>query len=114
MNRKLISMLLAFTLVTALLVPCGTQALAEGETYTYHGTYSSVSTWSPTDWEISSEYDMLGYAATAFYGFWMNETQDGYDIVCELAAELPVDVTAAYAGNETYGVPADATQGYGR
>lgn len=49
MNKKLISMLLAFTLVTALLVPCGTQALAEGETYTYHGTYSSVSTWSPTD-----------------------------------------------------------------
>ena len=112
MNRNLISMLLAFTLVTALLVPCGTQALAEGETYTYHGTYSGVSTWSPTDWEISSEYDLLGYTVTPFYGFWMNETKDGYDIVPELAAEFPVDVTAAYAGNAVYGVPADATEGY--
>lgn len=42
----------------------------------------------------------------------MNETKDGYDIVCELAEELPVDVTANYAGNATYGVPADATEGY--
>ena len=112
MNRKLISLLLAFTLVTALLAPCRTQAYAEGETYTYHGTYSGVSTWSPTDWEISSEYDMLGYTVTPFYGFWMNETKDGYDIVPELAAEFPVDVTAAYAGNAVYGVPADATEGY--
>ena len=112
MNRKLISLLLAFTLVTALLAPCRTQAYAEGETYTYHGTYSGVSTWSPTDWDISSEYDMLGYTVTPFYGFWMNETKDGYDIVPELAAEFPVDVTAAYAGNAVYGVPADATEGY--
>lgn len=46
---------------------------------------------------------MLGYAVTVFYGFWMNEAKDGYDIVCELAFEFPVDVTANYAGNETYG-----------
>ena len=55
---------------------------------------------------------MLGYAVTVFYGFWMNETRDGYDIVCELASEFPVDVTANYAGNETYGVPANVTEGY--
>ena len=61
MNRKLLSMLLALTLVMALFTAGGPAASAEGETYTYHGTYSSVSTWSPTDWEISSEYDMLGY-----------------------------------------------------
>ena len=112
MNKKRTSVLPAAALMIALLLFCALTATAEESTYTYRGTYSSVSTWSPTDWEISSEYDMLGYAATAFYGFWMNETQDGYDIVCELAAEFPVDVTAAYAGDETYGVPADAAQGY--
>ena len=112
MNKKRICALLAAALTIALTLSCALTALAEESTYTYHGTYSSVSTWSPTDWEISSEYDMLGYAASAFYGFWMNETLDGYDIVCELAAEFPVDVTASYAGNETYGVPADAAQGY--
>ena len=107
--KKLMSVLLAL----AMLLTLATSALAEGDaTYTYRGTYSGVSTWSPTDWTISSEYDMLGYTVSVFYGFWMNETRDGYDIVCELAEEFPVDVTAAYAGNETYGVPADATEGY--
>jgi oligopeptide transport system substrate-binding protein len=42
----------------------------------------------------------------------MNDAKDGYDIVCELASEFPEDVTAEYAGNETYGVPSDATEGY--
>ena len=113
MNKKLICVLLAAALM--LTSACSLTALADeagDASYTYHGTYSSVSTWSPTDWEISSEYDVLGYAVTVFYGFWMNETLDGYDIVCELASEYPVDVTASYAGNETYGVPADATEGY--
>ncbi len=105
-------MLLACTLLLTLFTSSGGAAFAQGETYTYHGTYSSVSTWSPTDWEISSEYDLLGYTVTPFYGFWMNETKDGYDIVPELAAEFPVDVTAAYAGNATYGVPEGATEGY--
>lgn len=59
-----------------------------------------------------SEWDLLAYTVSSFYGFWMNETQDGYDIVCELASEFPVDVTEQYAGNETYRVPADATEGY--
>ncbi|MGM9605325.1 MAG: ABC transporter substrate-binding protein [Faecousia sp.] len=112
MNKKRIAALLAAALLITLFANCGQRASAESGTYTYHGTYSSVSTWSPTDWEISSEYDMLGYTVTPFYGFWMNETRDGYDIVCELASEFPVDVTADYAGNGTYGVPADATEGY--
>ena len=126
--KKWICVLLAALMVLSLLAGCsksGTEVPTEAPdndgpvvveedepTYTYHGTYSGVSTWSPTDWEISSEYDMLGYTVSPFYGFWMNETKDGYDIVPELAAEFPVDVTAAYAGNETYGVPADATEGY--
>ncbi|MGN0777604.1 MAG: ABC transporter substrate-binding protein, partial [Aristaeellaceae bacterium] len=106
--KKLTSVLLALVMLLTLM----TGAMAAEETYTYRGIYSSVSTWSPTDWSISSEYDMLGYTVSEFYGFWMNESKDGYDIVCELAAEFPVDVTAAYAGNATYGVPADATEGY--
>ncbi|MGN1026283.1 MAG: ABC transporter substrate-binding protein, partial [Faecousia sp.] len=124
MYKKWICVLLAATMLLTLFAGCGqkdtpgsTEGTGTGETaapatYTYHGTYSSVSTWSPTDWEISSEYDMLGYTVTVFYGFWMNATKDGYDIVPELAAEFPVDVTADYAGNETYGVPADAAEGY--
>ena len=29
-----------------------------------------------------------------------------------MAADFPTDVTSEYAGNETYGIPADATEGY--
>ncbi|MGN1410332.1 MAG: ABC transporter substrate-binding protein, partial [Eubacteriales bacterium] len=112
--KKLTAMLLAVLMLLSAFAGCSKQGSDDDSnaTYTYRGTYSGVSTWSPTDWEISSEYDMLGYAVTVFYGFWMNETKDGYNIVPELAAELPVDVTADYVGNETYGVPADATEGY--
>ncbi|MGN1001381.1 MAG: hypothetical protein ACI4PC_01300, partial [Oscillospiraceae bacterium] len=128
MKRRIIALLLALCVMSCLLAGCGgggSQSTSSGSaqgsqgggtteasTYTYRGTYSGVSTWSPTDWEISSEYDMLGYTVSVFYGFWMNETKDGYDIVPELAAEFPVDVTAQYAGDKTYGVPADATEGY--
>ena len=127
MKKKLISVLLATAMVLTLCAGCGqkdTQSTAPVDstgvgdaadpnaTYTYRGTYGGVSTWSPTDWEISSEWTLISYTMSSFYGFWMNETKDGYDIVCELAAEFPVDMTAQYAGDETYSVPADATEGY--
>ncbi|MGM9592912.1 MAG: ABC transporter substrate-binding protein [Candidatus Onthomonas sp.] len=129
MKKKLISVLLATAMVLSLCAGCGqkdTQSTAPSDgagtgtsdaadpsaTYTYRGTYGGVSTWSPTDWEIASEWTLISYTMSSFYGFWMNETKDGYNIVCELAAAFPVDVTAQYAGDETYGVPADATEGY--
>lgn len=118
-NRKAIAVLLILCMLVLMLTGCGnkqenTAPVQEdaAASYTYRGTYSGVGTWSPTDWEISSEFDMLGYTVSVFYGFWMNETKDGYDIVPELAADFPVDVTADYAGDETYGVPADAAEGY--
>ena len=94
--EKLAALLLTAVMLLPILAGCTKEETKDsGEaTYTYHGTYSGVSTWSPTDWEISSEYDMLGYTVSVFYGFWMNETKDGYDIGPELAAEFPVDVTA--------------------
>ncbi|MGN0426850.1 MAG: ABC transporter substrate-binding protein [Agathobacter sp.] len=125
MRKKVISVLLAGCMVASLAAGCGESektgsagteetgaSAVDGKEYTYNTTYSSVSTWNPTDWEISSEWDLLGYTMSEFYGFVMNETKDGYDITCELASEFPVDVTSEYAGNEIYGVPADATEGY--
>lgn len=126
MKRGSIALLLTICMLAGLLVGCGgkqedsagtppaqeTGTDGEAKSYTYRTTYSSVSTWNPTDWQIFSEWDLIGCTMSPFYGFWMNETKDGYDIVCELAAEFPVDVTADYAGNEIYGVPVDATEGY--
>lgn len=140
MKKKVIAMLLTVCMAASLLSGCGkektdspkdntttdqagsgsgsetetdnTDSAADGETYTYRTTYSGVSTWNPTDWQLEDEGKIYAYCISEFYGFWMNEAKDGYDIVCELATEFPVDLTAQYAGNETYGVPADATEGY--
>lgn len=116
MKKKMISILLTFCMLAALFTGCGskkeetTTESSTGSTYTYRTTYKGVSTWSPTDWTLEDEFILYSYAASELYGFWMNENKDGYDIVCELASEFPVDLTAEYAG--TYGVPEDATEGY--
>lgn len=107
---------------------CSSKSSGEGETtgssgnnntdasgvgrYTWSGAMGDISTWSPTDWEMNSEYSILGYTTTSFYNIEMNETKDGYIFVPSAAVGMPVDVTSEYAGNETYGVPSDAAQGY--
>ena len=129
-GKKLLALLLAAAMMLGLLAGCGQskepeptptpEATAEPTpepaepTYTFHEKWSTggINTWSPTDWENSTEADIQGYTSSAFYEFMMNETKDGYDIWPVAASAMPVDVTADYAGNETYGVPADATEGY--
>lgn len=83
-------------------------------TYTYHEKWPTggINTWSPTDWETTAEGNIQDYTSTYLYTFEMNDTKDGYEIWPMGASELPIDVTAEYAGNESYGVPADATEGY--
>ncbi|MGN0353277.1 MAG: ABC transporter substrate-binding protein [Roseburia sp.] len=125
MKKQVVSILLVLSMAASLLAGCGDSGsskgsveggteTAEGESgeYTYHTTTSMVSTWSPTDWQIASEYDILGYAMSSFWAFRLNEAMDDYVIEPDLATDYPEDVTAEYAGNETYGVPADATEGY--
>lgn len=127
MKKRAISVLLASSMLAVLFTGCGSKGAdtdvetgtgseagegteSGGGTYTYRATYTGVNTWSPTDWSLEGESELFGYASTNFYGFWMNEDKDGYDIVCELASEFPVDLTSQYAGS--YGVPQDATEGY--
>lgn len=128
MKKRVIAVFLAACMMASLVAGCGggsseagaeaagteveSSISAESGEYTYNTTYAMVSTWNPTDWEGATEWSLIGYTMSELYGFVMNEAKDGYDITCELAAEFPVDVTAEYAGNETYGVPADATEGY--
>lgn len=82
-----------------------------GGTYTYRTTMSDLSTWSATDAKTTNEYYVREATATGLYSLVMNSTKDGYEIVPEMAAEMPEDVTAQYAGSK-YGVPSDATSGY--
>lgn len=132
MKKKAIAVFLAACMAASLLVGCGgstsdtgsveeatgtesgTATAAEGQSgeYTYHMITSIINTWSPTDWEESNEWDILGLVTTSFWAFRLNDAMDDYAIEPDLATDYPEDVTAEYAGNETYGVPADATEGY--
>lgn len=89
----------------------GNNASADGATYTY--TYASLDT--PVTWNVHEaevvEY-ITSYTEIPLWQLVLNDTADGYEWVCEMAAEEPLDVTAEYAGDEKWGIPADATEGY--
>ena len=81
--------------------------------YTYNDyQVGSPNKWNPHEWETADDRYILDYTTIGLYDFQLNETRDNYEIVPEMAAGEPVDVTSEYAGNETYGVPKDAEEGY--
>lgn len=72
----------------------------------------SPKVWNPHEWEMSDESYVMDFTQTPLYQFVFNDTYDAYKIIPEMAAAEPVDVTEEYAGNEVYGIPVDATEGY--
>ena len=80
--------------------------------FTYRISSSTPSTWSPTDYQLAGEGTVIRLTGMGLYDFAMNKTKDGYEVVCEMASELPQDVTAEYRGNPLYEIPSDAQSGY--
>ena len=80
---------------------------------TYLDTCGRPKTWNPHEWQNNDESYVFNNCTTSFYEFKANDTKDNFELVCSAAKEFPVDVSAEYAGNETYGVPADAKEGDG-
>lgn len=81
--------------------------------YTYNDYQAgSPKTWNPHEWETSNDSYIMGFTQMGFYDFKLNSSKDAYDIVPEMAAEFPIDVTTQYAGNADFGVPADVKEGY--
>ena len=58
--------------------------------------------WNPHTWETNDDSYVLGYLQTPLYDFVLNSAKNGYTIIPEAAAELPIDVTADYVGK--YGI----------
>lgn len=81
--------------------------------YTFNDNIGvSPDKWNPHEWQSNDESYILGYTTVGLYDFKLNESKDNYEIIPEMAAAEPVDVTSEYAGNEIYHVPSDATEGY--
>ncbi len=76
--------------------------------YTMNDYISGTSNmkWSTHTWETNEDSYVLDYISSGFYTFKLNEALDGWAVTCELAAELPKDVTSEYVGK--YGLTADS------
>ncbi|MBO5525483.1 MAG: hypothetical protein J5993_01905 [Clostridia bacterium] len=69
--------------------------------YTYRLATNSL----PTSWNIHTYQSndatyVLDYTEDSFYTFDYNDTKDGYQIVCSMAKEMPVDVSSSYVGED--------------
>ena len=56
-------------------------------------------TWNPHKYEMESAKEILNYTTVGFYTFDYNEDKTGFVIVPEMAAQMPIDVTADYVGD---------------
>ncbi|MCR5607172.1 MAG: hypothetical protein K6F69_10220 [Treponema sp.] len=114
MKKQMVA-IAAAVLTTAFMSGCGGKkevSVSTDKKYTYHAAVLAPNTWNPTDWKNHEEDVVLKNVVVPLYDFILNETKDGYDIIPEMAAEMPIDVTSEYAGNDIYGVPSDAKEGY--
>lgn len=84
---------------------------SKGITYRMYQT-STPATLSGHDTTVADANYITNYTTAGFYEFKANDAGDAYELVCEMAAEFPVDVTSKYAGDSRFGVPADATENY--
>ena len=125
MKKKLVAILLVAAMVLSL-VACGKDNGTSdpgkpssnggndaGKKYTFHSYLASgtITSFSPTDWQLNSESQLMSPCMSPLYQFNYNpDAEYEYELVPEMAAAMPEDVTAQYAGQ--YGIPADATEGY--
>ncbi len=90
-----------------------TEPIVTTPTYTYNDYLEEAPTgWSPLSWHTEEDEYILSLTAMGLYDFVLNEDGSGYSLVPEMAAGEPEDVTASYAGDEKWGIPADAAEGY--
>ena len=72
--------------------------------YTYNDYIAGTTNmkWGTVNWETNEDSYVLSKITSGFYNFYLNDTKDGWAIGCDLASELPVDVTSDYVGS--YGI----------
>lgn len=72
--------------------------------YTYNDYIAGTTNmkWGTVNWETNEDSYVVSKITSGFYNFYLNDTKDGWAIGCDLASELPVDVTSEYVGS--YGI----------
>ena len=101
------------------------QTIPEGDGYTWKDAVVSLSAnWNPHTYQTEDEAYPLSYLTSGFYSFFYNDEVvhksesgldpfEGYVIVPEMAAEMPVDITTLVKDEHPeFGIPSNAKEGY--
>ena len=132
---KLIAMLLLVCMLLPVLASCSkdkkttteNQVPAGTGEYTYKDAVVVMSNnWNPHTYQTTDESYPIDFITSGLYGFYFNDNSDeahtvegkdpydGYVILPEMAASMPVDVTAAIKAQfpDKYNIPEGADAGY--
>ncbi len=112
-GSRWVALALALVLCLGLLSACkkDTAESKDGATYTYNDFLVEMpTTWNSHDAQVDET--ITDYTEIHMWSMVLNDTANGYVWSNELAATEPEDITADYAGDTKWGIPADATEGY--
>lgn len=101
-KKSFVALLAAFALTaTGALTSCSPTNTNLGD-YVYN-TYISTNpkTWNTHNWETSDESYITSFTEMGLYDTILNSKKDGYEIVTEMAAEMPIEVDYTDIDEET-------------
>lgn len=99
-NVKVSALAVLSVLAVSSLGSCGNKDSGVG-VYTLRDSVSaSPDTWNVHTWQTNVDAIIMGYTEMGLYDFVLNDEKNGYDIICEMAADDPRDVTSSLTDEE--------------
>ena len=101
MKRKGKLLPLSFGAIVGIAMLTGCGGPNEVATYTYHDvTSGNPEQWAPATWHTTEDSVVPGYCEMGLVDYVLNDAGNGYEVVAEMAEEIPTDVTSTLTAEE--------------